>query len=153
MGKLANPSLNDGTCASQGYTEATGETQTTSTPVGDVVITFYTKPSLEVASDCTVYQTGDGKCGESTLNCLYVAPAKLANPSLKDGTCADQGYTVATGETQTTSTPVGDIVITFYTQSLKVPSDCTVYSIGDGKCGESTLNCLNVAPAKLANPS
>jgi hypothetical protein len=34
------------------------------------------------------------------LSCLFVAPAKLANPQLKDGTCAEQGYTEATGETQ-----------------------------------------------------
>merc|ERR1712107_596814 len=105
------------------------------------------------ASDCSVYSIGDGKCGESTLNCLFVGPAKLAQPDLKDGTCAAQGYTVATGETQTTKTPVGDIVITFYTEpSLESQGDCTVYSIGDGKCGESTLNCLFVGPAKLAQP-
>merc|ERR1711862_555724 len=132
--KLANPELKDGTCAAQGYTVATGETQTTKTPVGDIVITFYTQPSLESQGDCTVYSIGDGQCGESTLNCLYVGPAKLANPELKDGTCAAQGYTVATGETKTTKTPVGDIVITFYTQpALKSQGDCTVYSIGDGQ--------------------
>merc|ERR1711862_439358 len=96
--KLANPELKDGTCAAQGYTVATGETQTTKTPVGDIVITFYTQPSLESQGDCTVYSIGDGQCGESTLNCLYVGPAKLANPELKDGTCAAQGYTVATGK-------------------------------------------------------
>merc|ERR1711953_957598 len=126
--------------------------QTTKTPVGDIVITFYVQPSVAVTKDCTVYSIGDGKCGESTLNCLYVGPAKLANKELKDDTCAAQGYTEATGETQTTKTPVGDIVITFYVQpSVAVTKDCTVYSIGDGKCGESTLNCLYVGPAKLAN--
>merc|ERR1712048_82617 len=153
--KAFNKDLKDGTCADQGYTVATGETSTTSTPVGDIVITFYTQPSLEVASDCTVYAIGDGECGESTLNCLYVPPAKLANKDLKDGTCAAQGYTQATGKTQTQSTPVGDITITFYVQpsALEVTKDCTVYSIGDGQCGESTLNCLYIAPAKLANPS
>jgi hypothetical protein len=150
--KAAQAGLKDGTCADQGYTEATGETQTQKTPVGDIVVTFYEKPSLEVAKDCTVYSTGDGKCGESTLNCLYVGPAKAAQAGLKDGTCADQDYTEATGETQTQKTPVGDIVVTFYEKpSLSVAKDCTVYSIGDGKCGESILNCLYVGPAKLAN--
>merc|ERR1712014_432168 len=98
-----------------------GKTQTQKTPVGDITITFYVQPSLEVAKDCTVYSIGDGECGESTLNCLYVPPAKLANKDLKDGTCAAQGYTQATGKTQTQSTPVGDITITFYVQpSLEV---------------------------------
>merc|ERR1711908_195988 len=98
-----------------------GETQKQSTPVGDITITFYTQAAqLESQKDCTVYSIGDGKCGESTLNCLYVGPAKLANKDLKDGTCADQGYTVATGETQKQSTPVGDIVVTFYSQAASL---------------------------------
>merc|ERR1739845_299407 len=106
-----------------GYTEATGETQTQKTPVGDLTITFYVQPSaLESQKDCTVYSIGDGKCGESTLNCLYVGPAKAFQPALKDGTCASQGYTEATGETQTQKTPVGDLTITFYVQ----PSDLEV---------------------------
>merc|ERR1712187_408764 len=113
--KEFNKDLKDGTCAAQGYTEATGETQKQSTPVGDITITFYTQPALEATKDCTVYSIGDGKCGESTLNCLYVGPAKAFNKDLKDGTCAAQGYTEATGETQKQSTPVGDITITFYT--------------------------------------
>merc|ERR1712048_1529371 len=153
--KLANKDLKDGTCAAQGYTVATGETQKQSTPVGDIIITFYTQAAeLESQKDCTVYSIGDGKCGESTLNCLYVGPAKAFNKDLKDGTCADQGYTVATGETQTQSTPVGDIIITFYVKpsALESQKDCTLYSTGDGKCGESKLNCLFVGPAKAFKP-
>merc|ERR1719410_2178211 len=154
--KLAQPALEDGTCADAGYTEATGETQKTSTPVGDIIITFYVKPSeLKVQKDCTVRAIADGQCGESTMNCLYVGPAKLAQPALEDGTCADEGYTEATGETQKTSTPVGDIIITFYVKpsELEAQKDCTVRAIADGQCGESTMNCLYVGPAKVAQPA
>lgn len=30
-------------------------------------------------------------------------------------------------------------------------SDCSMYSIGNSKWNESTLNCLHVGPVKLAN--
>ena len=30
-------------------------------------------------------------------------------------------------------------------------SNCLVCSIGNGKCGKSTTNCLHVCPAKLVN--
>merc|ERR1711985_128559 len=46
--KAAEKSLQDGTCASQGYT-VKGSTQTKTYPViGDIVITQYTKPSREL---------------------------------------------------------------------------------------------------------
>merc|ERR1711998_190158 len=86
------------------------------------------------------------------MNCLYVKPAKAFNKDLKDGTCSAQGYTEATGEARKQSTPVGDIIITFYVQpsELEAKKDCSVYSIGDGKCGESTLNCLYVTAIVMA---
>merc|ERR1711920_1192671 len=96
--KLAEKSLQDGTCASQGYT-VKGSTTTKSYPViGDIVITQYTKPSEQVASlatdTCSLYAIDGDTCGQSDLDCNYVKYAKLAEKSLKDGTCASQGYTV-----------------------------------------------------------
>merc|ERR1711920_942071 len=137
--KAAEKSLKDGTCASQGYT-VKGSTETKSYPiVGDIIITKYTKPSL--SDTCSLYAIDGATCGQSDLDCKYTKYAKAAEKSLKDGTCADQGYTHQTG-TQTKTYPViGDIVITTYDQALEATKDCTVYSIGDGKCGESTLNC------------
>merc|ERR1712110_1060606 len=118
--KLAEKSLKDGTCASQGYT-VKGSTTTKSYPViGDIVITEYTKPSKAVSSSatdtCSLYSINGDTCGQSELDCTYVKYAKLAEKSLKDGTCASQGYTVK-GSTTTKSYPViGDIVITEYTK-------------------------------------
>merc|ERR1712113_1366539 len=121
--KLAEKSLQDGTCASQGYT-VEGSTTTKSYPVvGDIVITQYTKPSEQVSSlvtdTCSLYAIDGATCGQSDLDCNYVKYAKLAEKSLKDGTCASQGYTVK-GSTTTKSYPViGDIVITQFTKPSK----------------------------------
>merc|ERR1712151_1169129 len=118
--KLAEKSLKDGTCASQGYT-VKGSTTTKSYPViGDIVIPQYTKPSKPVSSSatdtCSLYAIDGDTCGQSDLDCNYVKYAKLAEKSLQDGTCASQGYTVK-GSTQTKTCPViGDIVITQYTK-------------------------------------
>merc|ERR1739848_174299 len=50
--KAAEKGLADGTCADQGYTVQTG-TQTKTYPViGDIVITTYSKPSLDVGMSC-----------------------------------------------------------------------------------------------------
>merc|ERR1712019_116463 len=132
--KLAEKSLKDGTCASQGYT-VKGSTTTKSYPViGDIVITQYTKPSDQVSSSaadtCSLYAIDGDTCGQSDLDCNYVKYAKLAEKSLKDGTCASQGYTVK-GSTETKKYPViGDIVITKYTKpSEEATNTCSLYAI------------------------
>merc|ERR1712183_1261526 len=114
--KLAEKSLKDGTCASQGYT-VKGSTETKKYPViGDITITHCTKPSVDTEDTCSLYGIAGSDCGQSDLDCKYVKYAKLAEKSLKDGTCASQGYTVK-GSTTTKSYPVvGDIVITHYTK-------------------------------------
>merc|ERR1712050_645372 len=132
--KLAEKSLKDGTCASQGYT-VKGSTTTKSYPViGNIVITQYTKPSEQVSSSatdtCSLYAIDGATCGQSDLDCNYVKYAKLAEKSLKDGTCASQGYTVK-GSTSTKSYPViGDITITHYMKpSIAVEDTCSLYAI------------------------
>merc|ERR1712232_1120369 len=100
-----------------GYT-VKGDTETKHYPViGDIVITKYTKPSEVTVSDtCSLYAIEGDTCGQSDLDCKYVSYAKAAEKSLKDGTCASQGYTVK-GDTETKSYPIiGDIVITHYTK-------------------------------------
>merc|ERR1712022_110318 len=141
--------LQDGTCADQGYSVKTG-TQTKSYPViGDIGITTYSK-GLQAADTCSLYQIGDGMCGQSDLNCDYVKYAKAAEKALQDGTCADQGYSVKTG-TQTKSYPViGDIVVTTYSEGLAAADTCSLYEIADGSCGQSDLNCDSVKYAKAA---
>merc|ERR1719331_2164720 len=82
--KLAEKDLKDGTCASQGYT-VKGSTETKTYPViGQIVITKYTKPSLEAVEDtCSLYAIQGDTCGQSDIDCKYVKYAKLAEKDLK----------------------------------------------------------------------
>merc|ERR1712228_158000 len=113
--KAAEKNLQDGTCSSQGYTHKTG-TQTKTYPIiGDIVITTYDQ-SLATADTCSLYEIADGTCGQSDLDCAYTKYAKAAEKALKDGTCADQGYTHQTGTQPKTYPIIGDIVITTYDQ-------------------------------------
>merc|ERR1712217_474629 len=127
-----------------------------------IVITQYTKPPEQVSSSatdtCSLYAIDGDTCGQSDLDCKYVQYAKLAEKSLKDGTCASQGYTVK-GSTTTKSYPViGDIVITEYTKPSKAVSSsvadtCSLYSVDGDTCGQSDLDCTYVKYAKLAEKS
>merc|ERR1711912_7874 len=86
------------------------------------------------ADTCSLYDISDGTCGQSDLDCKYAPYAKDFQSGLKDGTCADQGYTE----------PVG-------TQTIKVdaPADtCHLYDISDGTCGQSDLDCKYAPYAK-----
>jgi hypothetical protein len=152
--KAAEKSLQDGTCAAQGFT-VKGDTQTKSYPViGDIVITKYAKPSLAVQDTCSLYAVDGDTCGQSDLNCDYVKYAKAAEKSLQDGTCAAQGFTVK-GDTETKSYPIiGDIVITKYSKpSLAVQDTCSLYAVDGDTCGQSDLNCDYVKYAKAAEKS
>merc|ERR1712224_832714 len=125
-------------------------TQTKTYPIiGDIVITTYDQ-ALAAADTCSLYEIADGSCGQSDLDCKYTKYAKAAVKGLKDGTCADQGYTHQTG-TQTKTYPIiGDIVITTYDKALAVADTCSLYEIADGSCGQSDLNCDYVKYAKAA---
>merc|ERR1712093_649832 len=85
--KLAEKSLQDGTCASQGYTVKGSSSTKTYPVIGAITITQYTKPSKELSSSatdtCSLYSVDGDKCGESDLDCNYVKYAKLAEKSLK----------------------------------------------------------------------
>merc|ERR1712187_133377 len=98
-----------------------GSTSTKSYPViGDIVITQYTKPSEQVSSSaadtCSLYAIDGATCGQSDLDCNYVKYAKLAEKSLKDGTCASKGYTVKGSTTTKTYPVIGNITIMKYTK-------------------------------------
>merc|ERR1712194_212239 len=97
--KAAEKSLQDGTCASQGYTVKGSTTTKTYPVIGDISITQYTKPLeirfKETSEDtCSLYAIQGDVCGQSDLDCKYTKYAKAAEKSLQDGTCASQGYTV-----------------------------------------------------------
>merc|ERR1712150_256388 len=95
-------------------------TQTKSYPViGDIIITTYSKASL-TADMCDLYAIDGDTCGQSTINCDYTKYAKLAQPELQDGTCADQGYTVKGDETTKNYPVIGDITIAQYTKAASL---------------------------------
>jgi hypothetical protein len=149
--KAFRKTLVDGTCAEQGYTVKTGE-QTMSVPfLGDITATTYSKGAiLESGETCSLYEIKDDTCGQSDLDCSYTGPAKAFRRTLVDGNCADQGYTVKTGE-QTMSVPViGDISVTTYSKGAVLASgeSCSLYEIKDDTCGQSDLDCAYTGPAK-----
>merc|ERR1711939_507631 len=113
-------------------------------------ITTYTKPSLMAKDTCSLFEIADGECGQSDLDCQYVKYAKAAEKGLADGTCADNGYSVKTGEQTKTYPIIGDIVITTYSKGLAVADTCSLFEIADDQCGQSDLNCDYVKYAKAA---
>jgi len=150
--KAAEKSLQDGTCADQGYTVQTGQTTKSYPIIGDIVITEYAK-GLTAQDTCSLFAIDGDTCGQSDLNCDYVKFAKAAEKSLQDGTCADQGYTVQTGQ-ETKSYPIiGDIVITKYAKGLATQDTCSLFAIDGDTCGQSDLNCDYVKFAKAAEKS
>merc|ERR1712139_142150 len=149
--KAFRKTLSDGNCADQGYTVKTGE-QTMSVPViGDISVTTYSKGAVLASGEtCSLYEIKDDTCGQSDLDCTYTGPAKAFRKTLLDGTCADQGYTVKTGE-QTISVPViGDITATTYSKGAILASGdtCHLYEISGDTCGQSDLDCSYTGPAK-----
>merc|ERR1739841_369179 len=113
--KTFRKTLNDGTCAEHGFTVKTGE-QTITVPVlGDITATTYSKGAmLESGETCSLYEIQDDTCGQSDLDCSYTGPAKTFRKTLIDGTCAEHGFTVKTGEQTITVPFLGDITATTY---------------------------------------
>merc|ERR1719238_2330229 len=131
--KAFQKDLKDGKCADQGYTKQTG-TKTIKVPViGDITVTEYSKPSMMIQDTCSLYAISGDTCGQSDLDCTYTKYAKLAEKSLKDGTCASQGYTVKKSTTSKSYPVIGSITITEYTkpaeQLVELSGSCSLYAI------------------------
>jgi len=149
--KTFRRSLIDGTCAEHGFTVKTGE-QTIKVPfLGDITATTYSKGAvLESGEACSLYEIKDDTCGQSDLDCAYTGPAKTFRRTLVDGTCAEHGFTVKTGE-KTIKVPfLGDITATTYSKGaiLRSGESCSLYEIKDDTCGQSDLDCAYTSPAK-----
>merc|ERR550514_1438199 len=119
--KAFRNTLQDGHCADAGYSVASGSQTITVPVVGDITISLF-KKALGATDMCSVYDTtvADGTCGEAQLDCQYVAPAKAFRNTLKDGHCADAGYSVASGSQTITVPVVGDITISLFKQAVFV---------------------------------
>merc|ERR1712085_216323 len=106
--------------------------------VGDIKVTTYSQGMGSEVDTCSLFAITGDSCAESELRCDYTKYAKLAEKSLADGTCADQGYTIETGTTTRSYPIVGDIKITTYSQGLASEVDtCSLFAITGDSCAES----------------
>ena len=64
----------------------------------------------------TLYQIDGEQCGESDVAHAFVRFAIAASPGLQQGSCDEQGFTVAAGTTSQ-STPLGDIDTRLFTRA------------------------------------
>jgi len=145
--------LTDGTCADQGFTVKTGEKTITVPVLGSITATTYSKGAVHVsaASMCSLFDLSEGNvCAQSDLDCKFTGPAKTFRRTLTDGTCADQGFTVKTGEKTITVPVLGSITATTYSKGAVLESgeSCSLYEIKDDTCGQSDLDCKFTSPAK-----
>jgi hypothetical protein len=149
--KAFRRTLLDGACSDHGYTVKTGE-QTMKVPViGDIKVTTYSQGAvLESGETCSLYEIKDDTCGQSDLDCAYTTPAKTFRKTLNDGTCAEHGFTVKTGENTIKVPFLGDITATTYSKGaiLESGETCSLYEIKDDTCGQSDLDCAYTTPAK-----
>jgi len=112
----------------------------------------------EFADTCSLYEISGDTCGQSDLDCKYTSFAKAAEPGLKDGTCASQGYTVEKSTTSKKYPVVGTITITEYTKPSSLidghsADTCSLYEISGDTCGQSDIDCTYAKYAKLAEPN
>jgi hypothetical protein len=120
-----------------------GIAQQASYPTG--AKTASARKEVSVQDTCSLYSIDVATCGQSDLDCKYVKYAKLAESSLKDGTCASQGYTVK-GDTETKSYPViGNITITKYTKPSEVAVSAMCMPSGGSDCGYNGINAAGCA--------
>ena len=89
-----------------------------------------------------LYEIADDTCGQSQ----YVKYAKAAEKGLKDGTCADQGYTHKTGP-QTKTYPIDILITTPSTRSRRSPRPSWGATHGAPRtpCTKSTIATLSWA--------
>lgn len=118
----------EGECSADSYKLVPGATG----PLVDgVTMSAYIDKSLDIpevsGKTCSVYDTTlefgvqlGIPCGEVAMDCALVPHAKLARETLKDGVCADAGYTVETDSfwARTVWVPLaGDIVTKVFDKS------------------------------------
>merc|ERR1712048_1092176 len=121
--------------------------------VGTITVAKYKKVSLvmpeallecsihgsSAADMCSLYaMSSDGaECGQSDLKCKFTKYAKAFKWDLKDGTCADQGYTEQSG-TNTLKVPVvGAITVAKYSRPISNPAEALLeYSMHSSKVAD-----------------
>merc|ERR1712228_576827 len=113
-------SLRNGTCAGQGYTVVTSTEYTMPSAVSPSLrgtANLSAVLATGLADVCSLYAIEGAVCGQSDLDCAYAGYAQAFKNSLRNGTCAGQGYTVVNSTATQTVPVIGEITITEYTNS------------------------------------
>ena len=107
--------FSQGTCADQGYKHADGSKTISIPVVGSVSVAMYDNV---LATDETVklYELAYNLCGETVISKKIESYAQKY-ASLKEGNCADQGYSVADGEKDLKIPFIGDIKIELFAKT------------------------------------
>merc|ERR1712028_76368 len=124
----------------------TGESSITVPVIGKITAITYSKGAvLESEASCSLIDISkSGVCAQSDLDCRYTGPAKTFRRTLQDGNCADQGYTVKTGESSITVPVIGKITAITYSKGAVLESEasCSLIDISQsGVCAQSDLDC------------
>lgn len=83
----------------------------------------------------TLYEIKDGTCGQTSLDSKYAPYAEKFDSSLKEGTCASQGYTVPAGSESHSVPILGKITIEKFTKPNLVSLNADAFLRGsDNKC-------------------
>jgi len=131
--------FSQGTCADQGFKHADG-TKTMAVPIiGNITVALYDNVLEAADEEVTLFALGGGQCGQSTLPKKYESYAEKFDSDLTEGDCASHGYTVAAGAKDIKVPFIGTIHTSEWTKPVAADEQVTLFAIGGGQCGESTL--------------
>lgn len=133
--------MKEGDCKSQGYTVLDGTKEKVIPVIGDVKMSYYTKPKAEVKepSDVTLFRIEHGECGQAKINSKYETTVEKW-AGLQEGTCSDQGYTKEQGVKDYNIPVVGDVQFALFSKPATKAEQVTLYKIEYGECGQATVN-------------
>ena len=116
-------------------------------------MTTYSQGLESTAPDTSsLVAISDDSCSESELGCDYTKYAKLAEKSLADGTCADQGCTIETSTTTKSYPIVGDIKVATYSQGMLETKEDEPCCVADA-CVAPLVKYHSVDVKQCRNPS
>jgi hypothetical protein len=133
----------EGTCADQGFSHADGSKTLNVPVVGEIDLALYDNVlALEGDEEVTLYQITGAECGQSTLPKKYESYAQDFDKELKEGLCADHGYTVPDGSKDIKVPFIGTIHTAEFKKSAEraAADQVTLFEIEKGLCGQASLD-------------
>jgi len=133
-------SLKEGTCADQGYTVDDGSKDIKVPFIGDIKVALYSKTAAQRKADKVVdlWFVKATECGQIGIAKKYETYVEDFDKQLKEGTCADQGYTVEQAHKDVTVPFIGNIEVAMFAKSaVKAVKDLSMvdlYQVELGVC-------------------